>query len=121
MLYSRDAEADRAFVRDVLGLRGVDAGGGWLIFELPPSELGLHPTDRAPTHELFLICDDLAGAVRALKRRKVRISAPSRRPWGTVRRLRLPSGASLALYQPSHARPSRAEGVPTATRRRTHG
>jgi len=66
ILYSRDADADRAFIRDVLGFAGVDAGGGWLIFKLPPAEVAVHPTDGDPQHELYLMCDDIGTALEEL-------------------------------------------------------
>ena len=59
ILYSKDAEADRAFLKDVLGFRHVDAGHGWLIFALPEAEAAVHPADGAGRHELFLMTDDL--------------------------------------------------------------
>lgn len=66
-MYSRDADADRAFLRDVLGYPNVDAGGGWLIFKLPPAEVAVHPTDTAETHELYLMCDDLERTMEELR------------------------------------------------------
>src|SRR5258708_39470429 len=59
ILYSTDAEADRVFIRDVLGFAGVDAGGGWLIFKLPPAEIAVHPTNGAITHQIYLMWDDI--------------------------------------------------------------
>ena len=105
ILYSADADADRRFFRDVLKLPSVDAGGGWLIFALPPAELAVHPSEDAGTHELFLVCDDLDATIRVLKRRKIRCSAPSRQSWGRIIHITLPSGVEIGLYQPSHARP----------------
>ncbi|TMF94473.1 MAG: extradiol dioxygenase, partial [Chloroflexi bacterium] len=66
ILFSQDAEADRAFISDVLGFRSVDAGEGWLIFALPPAELAVHPADDAH-HELYLMCRDLDATVAALR------------------------------------------------------
>lgn len=106
VVYSRDPEADRAFIRDVLGYPFVDAGGGWLIFKLPPAELAVHPADGSQAHELFLICDDLDTTVEELTGRGVEFSRPvSEQRWGRLTALRLPGGGELALYQPSHARP----------------
>ncbi|HYM40203.1 MAG TPA: extradiol dioxygenase [Thermoplasmata archaeon] len=104
ILYSTDAEADRAFFRDVLKFPHVDAGNGWLIFALPPSELAVHPADENGSHELFLMCDDLQATVTALRRRKVACSPPDEREWGTIVSVSLPGGSKLGLYQPKHRR-----------------
>jgi len=103
ILYSTDAEADREFFRTVLRLPHVDAGDGWLIFTLPPTELAVHPTEETPSHELYLLCDDLPATVRSLRQKKVRCSAPVDRGWGTLAMVTLPSGARVGLYQPRHA------------------
>ena len=102
--YSTDAEADRAFVRDVLGFASVDAHGdsGWLIFKLPPAELAFHPAD-APAGELYLMTDDLAATVEDLTRRGVRTEPVQDQGWGLLTTLTLPSGNPLGLYQPRHA------------------
>ena len=107
VLYSKDAEADRAFLRDVLGLRHVDAGGGWLIFALPPSEVAVHPAEPADagSHELYLLCDDLKATVKALKARKAKVSSVNELPWGSLVQVTLPGGGELGLYQPRHPRP----------------
>ncbi len=103
ILYSKDAEADRAFIRDVLGFPGVDAGGGWLIFKLPPAEVAVHPTDDAPRHELYLMCDDINTLLAGLTARGVEIAAPvADQGWGLLASIRLPSGAELPLYEPRH-------------------
>jgi catechol 2,3-dioxygenase-like lactoylglutathione lyase family enzyme len=103
ILYSTDADADRAFLRDVLGFPHVDAGHDWLIFKLPPAEVALHPTDGPPRHEFYLMCDDLDATLADLAGRGVEVSGPvSRERWGTRTAIRLPSGADLGLYQPSH-------------------
>jgi catechol 2,3-dioxygenase-like lactoylglutathione lyase family enzyme len=103
MLYSRDPEADRAFLRDVLGWRGVDAGAGWLIFKLPPAEVAVHPTEGEPRHELYLVCPHLATALAALAAKSVTITHSIRDMsggrWATIK---LPSGADLSLYEPRH-------------------
>jgi catechol 2,3-dioxygenase-like lactoylglutathione lyase family enzyme len=101
VIYSTDAEADRAFFRDVLGLDNVDAGGGWLIFALPPAEVALHPAEVA-AHELFLMCDDIAAAVEKLGAAGVAVTPVSEESWGRLTRFTLPSGASIGLYQPKH-------------------
>jgi len=103
ILYSRDAEADRAFIRDTLGFPGVDAGGGWLIFKLPPAEIAVHPAEGEPTHELFLMCDDIEGLLAELTDKGVEPPSPvSDEGWGLLASIKLPSGADLALYQPRH-------------------
>jgi catechol 2,3-dioxygenase-like lactoylglutathione lyase family enzyme len=105
ILYSRDAAADRAFLRDVLGFGSVDAGDGWLIFALPPAEVALHPTDGDVRHELYLMCDDIVTLVDDLAARGVEIVRPvSDEGWGLLAAVRLPSGAEQAVYQPRHAR-----------------
>ncbi|SDK29639.1 VOC family protein [Streptomyces indicus] len=103
ILYSQDAEADRAFIRDVLGFAHVDAGHGWLIFRLPPAEVAVHPTDAEPRHELYLMCDDLDAVRDALARHGLSFSRPvSDQGWGRLTGVRMPSGAELPLYQPQH-------------------
>jgi catechol 2,3-dioxygenase-like lactoylglutathione lyase family enzyme len=107
MLFSTDAEADRAFFRDVLQLPQVDAGDGWLIFSLPPTEVAVHPGRKNGRHELFLTCDDLTATVRRLRSQKIRCSAPVDRGWGILAMVRLPGGGEIGLYEPRHARPPR--------------
>ncbi|WP_240136723.1 VOC family protein [Streptomyces sp. MUM 178J] len=103
ILYTHDAEADRAFIRDKLGFAHVEAGHGWLIFKLPPAELAVHPTGDAPHHELFLMCDDLEHTLARLAEHDVEVSqSPTDRGWGLLAAVRLPSGAELPLYEPHH-------------------
>jgi catechol 2,3-dioxygenase-like lactoylglutathione lyase family enzyme len=103
IIYSRDADADRAFLRDVLGLPDVDAGNGWLIFKLPPAELAAHPTEGAPRHEFYLMCDDIHATLDDLAARGVRVDVPVRdQGWGLLAAIRLPSGGELPIYQPRH-------------------
>jgi len=104
VLYSTDAEADRAFCRDVLEYPSVDAGHGWLIFALPPAELAVHPATEGG-QELYLMCDDLAAFVAAMTERGVACSEPTVERWGTITRMALPSGLTLGVYQPSHPSP----------------
>lgn len=105
ILYSKNAEADRAFLKNVLGFSHVEADGGWPIFKLPPSETAVHPSDENDMHELFLMTDDLDLEMAGLKKNGVACEEPSQRAWGRLTRVRLPGGGSLALYQPQHARP----------------
>jgi predicted enzyme related to lactoylglutathione lyase len=105
LVFNSDADAVRAFFRDVLGFDSVDAGGGWLIFALPPAELGVHPAEgaQAGTHELYLMCDDIEGTVAELKAKGVEFSdGIEDQGFGLVTRFKIPGGAELALYQPRH-------------------
>lgn len=103
ILYTSDAEADRAFIRDVLGFAGVDAGNGWLIFKLPPTEVAVHPTDGLGKHEFSLMCDDIEKTLAELVAKGVTISQPaSDQRWGLLASIKLPSGSDLLLYQPRH-------------------
>lgn len=103
ILYSQDADADRAFIRDVLGLAHVDAGHGWLIFQLPPAEVAVHPTGEAASHELFLMCDDLDKTLAGLTARGVEtLGEVTQERWGMIATIKLPSGAPLGIYQPRH-------------------
>ena len=113
LLYSRDPEADRVFFRDVLGFLSVDAGEGWLIFALPPAEMGIHPGDgrlveHHADHELsgsviYLMCDDLQETIESLKKKSVETTAIVQAGWGTTTTIPLPGGGGLGLYQPRHA------------------
>ena len=103
IVYSRAAEADRAFLRDHLGLASVDAGDGWLIFKLPPAEIAVHPIDGQPKHELYFMCDDLDETLAKLTGAGAEISAPiADQGWGLLAEIRLPSGSTLSLYEPKH-------------------
>jgi catechol 2,3-dioxygenase-like lactoylglutathione lyase family enzyme len=104
ILYADDAVAARAFLRDVLGLPNVDAGGGWLVFKLPPAELGVHPADEGGRHELFLMCDDIEATVRELTAKGVEFTGPVRdEGFGLMAVLRVPGAGELGIYQPKHA------------------
>ena len=103
ILYSTDAEADRVFIRDMLGFAGVDAGDGWLIFKLPPAEIAVHPTDGPGKHEFYLMCDDIEKTLADLTDRGVTISqSSSDQGWGLLASMKLPSGSELSIYQPHH-------------------
>jgi catechol 2,3-dioxygenase-like lactoylglutathione lyase family enzyme len=106
IIFTRDAEGVRAFFRDVLELPSVDAGGGWLIFALPPAELAAHPAEHDGRHELFLMCDDIRSTVAELKAKGVDVSDEVRdEGFGVMTSLTLPGGGQLALYEPRHATP----------------
>jgi len=105
VIYTRDAEADRAFFRDVLGFSWVDARDGWLIFAAPPSEVACHPAETNNKQELYLMCDDLEGEISRLGKEGIKCSAVSDEGWGLLTTVRLPGGGDLGLYQPRHARP----------------
>jgi hypothetical protein len=108
VIYSKDAEADKAFIRDVLRFSHVDAGHGWLIFTLPPAEAAVHASTENERHEFYLMTDDLDGEMAALKKAGVACEAQSRQRWGMLTRIRLPGGGTLGLYQPDHPRPGAA-------------
>ena len=106
IIFSADAEADRAFLRDVLGFSWVDAGDGWLIFALPPAELAVHPTVEGDHHQLYLMCDDVQRTVAELEAKGGELSGPiSDEGFGLVTQIRLPGGGELALYEPRHPSP----------------
>jgi predicted enzyme related to lactoylglutathione lyase len=106
VIFTTDAERDRAFFRDVLEFPSVDAGDGWLIFALPPAELAAHPAEEGDRHKLYLMCNDVHATLAELKAKGVDISQPvSDDGWGLVTAIRLPSGAELGLYEPKHPPP----------------
>jgi catechol 2,3-dioxygenase-like lactoylglutathione lyase family enzyme len=105
VLYSRNAEADREFFRDVLDYPFVDAGHDWLIFALPPAELAIHPADANDVHELFLICDDVEAFIAQMAQRGVVCSDLQRERWGLITHLTLPGGGALGVYEPTHPSP----------------
>jgi catechol 2,3-dioxygenase-like lactoylglutathione lyase family enzyme len=105
IVFSRDAEADRAFFRDVLGFAFADAGHGWLIFALPPAEVAVHPGDANDVHELYLMCDDVQAFIKTMKSKNVECTAVDEQRWGSVTRLTLPGGGKIGVYQPKHASP----------------
>ena len=105
IIYSQDAEADKAFLRDLLKLRYVDAGHGWLIFALPPSELAVHPSETSQHHELYLMTDDIHAFILHMKEHNIRCGNVREERWGLVTALSLPGGGKMGVYQPKHARP----------------
>lgn len=111
VILTTDAEGVRAFFRDVLGLSSVDAGGGWLIFALPPAELAAHPAGEGGPHELYLMCDDVHATVEELKRKGVEFTRPiSDEGFGPMTAMRLPGGGELGLYEPKHPSPLATDG-----------
>lgn len=112
LLYSEKPDEDRGFFRDVLGFPHVDAGGGWLIFKLPPAELAVHPRngETGQVHAgramigavLYLMCEDLQATIRKMEAKSVRCTEVGRERWGFRTTIRLPSGAEVGLYQPTH-------------------
>jgi uncharacterized glyoxalase superfamily protein PhnB len=105
IIYSTSPEADRAFLRDVLGLAHVDVGHGWLVFGLPPAELAVHPGERNDQHEQYLICDDVQAFIAEMAKRNVACSPVQDQRWGLLTQVPLPGGGKLGVYQPRHARP----------------
>ncbi len=110
IIFSRDAEADRAFLKDVLGLPFVDAGGGWLIFALPPAELAVHPDEHGGRHELYLLCEDIDTTVTLLESKGIRVERPHDQDWGRTATIHLPGGGELGIYEPRHPRAPNASG-----------
>jgi uncharacterized protein (TIGR02246 family) len=109
IVYSTNAEADRAVLRDVFGLPHVDVGGGWLIFGLPPAEVAVHPSDENDRHELYLMCADVQQLVEQLTARGLGCGPVQDHGWGVMTAVTLPGGGQIGVYQPRHARP---ESVP---------
>lgn len=106
VIFTRDAEGARSFFRDVLGFSAVDAGGGWLIFVLPPAELAAHPTEEDGRHELYLMCDEIHATVEELQGQGVEFTRPvSDEGFGLMTAMRMPGGGELGLYEPRHPTP----------------
>jgi hypothetical protein len=104
MIYSKDAEADKAFFRDILKLPNVDAGHGWLIFKGPPAELAFHPSQDSYYHEIYLMCDDIKSFAVRMSEQKVNCSEIKEERWGKTVNLTLPGGGNLGVYEPKHVR-----------------
>ncbi len=112
LFYSKHAEADREFFTNILGLRSVDVGHGWLIFAMPPAEAAIHPADGdfSQTHAghelmgavLYLMCDDLKAEIESLRRKNVQCAEIQEASWGSSTTIPLPSGHAIGLYQPRH-------------------
>ena len=106
VIYSTNADADRAFLRDVLKLPNVEAGDGYLIFGLPPAEVAVHSSDKNDAHELYLMCDDVEALIAEMKQRDIGCTPVQDQGWGLLTRVTLPGGGTLGIYQPRHARPA---------------
>ena len=118
IIYSRKPDADRAFLRDVLRLPSVDAGGGWLIFGLPPAELAVHPGSKNDVHEFYFMCADIQAFTAAMARRGVSCGPVQALGWGQLTVVKLPGGGKLSVYQPRHARPKAVRRSARAVTRR---
>ena len=105
IVYSRDAEADRKFFRDILGFPSVDAGGGWLIFALPPAEIAVHPAENNGRHEVYLMCPDLNAEITRLNGYGIACRPVTDQSWGLLTSIQLPGGGDIGLYEPHHLRP----------------
>ncbi len=105
IVYSKDAEADKAFIKNVLKFKYVHVHKGWLIFKLPPSEVAIHPSDENDRHEFYLMTDDLDAEMSELTKAGVACGEISQQAWGRLTRIKLPGGGKLGLYQPRHERP----------------
>ena len=108
--YSKNADADRAFLRDKLGLRAIDIGHGWIIFGMPPAESAVHPDEdnvggrdhKMLAAQVYFMCDDIEAEIAELGKKGVTCAKPSKQPWGIVTQIAMPSGGEIGLYQPLH-------------------
>ena len=116
IIYSRKPEADRAFLRDVLRIPNIDVGDGWLIFALPPSELGVHPSTKNNVHEFYFTCADIHAFVAAMEKQGISCSSIQAQGWGQLTQIKLPGGGKLGVYQPRHAQPKAATSRKPAKR-----
>jgi hypothetical protein len=105
IIYSKDPDADRAFLKNVLKMPNVDVGGGWLIFGLPPAEMAVHPSDENDVHEFYLMCDNVEAFVSEMKKQNINCGPLHNQGWGILTQIILPGGGKLGVYQPRHARP----------------
>ena len=105
IIYSKDAEADRAFFRDVLKYPFADAGHGWLIFALPPAEIAVHASDENDLHEFYFMCDDVQAFISDMKKKNVPCTSVDEQRWGSITRITLPGGGKVGVYQPKHPSP----------------
>ena len=117
IIYSKNPDADRAFLRDVLKFSNVDVGGGWLIFGLPPSEVAVHPSDENDVHEFYLMCDNVEAFIADMKKRNINCGPLHNQGWGILTQVILPGGGKLGVYQPRHARPKMMSAAKPAKRK----
>ncbi|HEU4391902.1 MAG TPA: extradiol dioxygenase [Blastocatellia bacterium] len=117
IIYSSDADADRAFLRDVLKLPHVDVGEGWLIFGLPPAEVAMHPSDENNVHEFYLMCDNVSRFIAEMQKHSIVCSPAQNLSWGVLTQVTLPGGGKLGVYQPLHARPKTISATKKSTKR----
>jgi hypothetical protein len=110
VIYTTNAEADRAFLRDVLQLTNVDVGYGCPIFGLPPSEVAVHPSDKNDVHEFYLMCDDVETLTAEMKKLGIDCSLVEDQGWGLPTQLTLPGRGKRGVYEPRHARPEPMSG-----------
>src|SRR5437762_4518365 len=115
IIFSTNPDADRAFLRDVLGLPNVDVGSGWLIFGLPPSEVAVHPSDKNNIHELYFMCDDIEAFVARMKAHIIECDPVKNEGWGLLTHLTLPGGGKVGVYQLRHALPPAMSTATTRT------
>jgi len=123
IIYSAKPEADRSFLKDVLGLKGVDVGGGWLVFGLPPSEVAVHPADTSGKHELFFLVANVDDFITAMRRHEIPCGPIQEQTWGRLTEVTLPGGGTIGVYQPRHASPptrraTRPRAKPRSTARK---
>lgn len=119
IIYSTDADADRAFLRDVIGLPSVDSGGGWLIFGLPASEIAVHPAETSGRHEIFFLVEDVTAFIAAMRKQKVKTAPVQTLSWGLLTEVATPGGVKIGVYEPRHRRPktTRSKVRAVATRK----
>jgi hypothetical protein len=105
IIYSKDPDADRTFLKDVIGFPNIDVGDGWLIFGLPPAEVAFHPSENNDVHELYLMCDDVDAFIAEMSAKDVDCSGIQKEPWGLLTHVTLPGGGRLGVYEALHERP----------------
>lgn len=110
IIYSKEPEEDRAFLRDILRLTNVDVGDGWLIFGLPPAEVAVHPSDKNDLHEFYFMCDDINAFVAEMGKAEIKCEPVQDMGWGVLSQITLPGGSKIGVYQPRHARPKPMSG-----------
>ncbi len=106
IIYTTDADADRAFLRDVIGLPSIDSGGGWLIFGLPASEIAVHPAETSGRHEIFFLVEDVTAFIAAMRKKEVKTAPVQTLSWGLLTEVATPGGVKIGVYEPRHAQPT---------------